>query len=213
MSGAGCHCDTQCNQIGDCCSDYNLQCVNSITTSAPSTLITTCAGRCSSTLTRSLARAVSSSTCYCDPGCLSVGDCCYDYQEQCQKTTTTTVSPPSGSCVGKCARSLFRLSVRSGKMTLNHQKPVISFDKGRTVLVTISVHSTETAALTMETRVLLQQHLQLPKGEAVTACAAPRLRQVRAVSVTPPVPGLETAVKTTRSLVWINPSQRQTTAS
>ena len=118
VSGAGCHCDTQCNQIGDCCSDYNLQCVNSITTSAPSTLITTCAGRCSSTLTRSLARAVSSSTCYCDPGCLSVGDCCHDYQEQCQKTTTTTVSPPSGSCVGKCAKSLFRLSLRSGKLTL-----------------------------------------------------------------------------------------------
>ena len=116
MSGAGCHCDTQCYQIGDCCSDYNLQCVHPITTTTPATaVINTCAGRCSSGQSRSLVRAPSSSKCYCDPGCVSVGDCCPDYPQQCQKTTTTTTPTPSGSCVGKCANSLFRLSVRQGE--------------------------------------------------------------------------------------------------
>ena len=119
VSGAGCHCDTQCYQIGDCCSDYNLQCVNPITTTPATTVINTCAGRCSSGQS-GLVRVASSSNCYCDPGCVSVGDCCPDYQQQCQqttgKTTTSTVPTPSGSCVGKCANSLFRLSARQGKV-------------------------------------------------------------------------------------------------
>ena len=123
VSGAGCHCDTQCHQIGDCCSDYSLQCVNPYTTTPAPAVSNTCAGRCSSGQRRSLVRAPSSSKCYCDPGCVSVGDCCPDYQQQCQgttgkttKTTSTTVPTPSGSCVGKCANSLFRLSSRKGKV-------------------------------------------------------------------------------------------------
>ena len=203
MSGAGCHCDTQCYQIGDCCSDYNLQCVHPITTTTPATaVINTCAGRCSSGQSRSLVRAPSSSKCYCDPGCVSVGDCCPDYPQQCQKTTTTTTPTPSGSCVGKCASSLFRLSVRQGedKMTrIVGRTLIMSFGKGRNVRVTISASSTGTAALTTETRA--PPPLPHQQAAVVSVCVAARLKQAEAASVTLAVSRQEIAARITSQLV------------
>ena len=107
---AGCHCDPQCRLLGDCCPDFNQTC-------RPEE---TCRDRCQPGSPLSTARQffpsyqrAAQSSCYCDPHCAQVGDCCSDYGEFCQAVTTTSHYSCKGRCKDKM-KSLWRLSERKG---------------------------------------------------------------------------------------------------
>jgi len=92
----GCWCDPACKSYGDCCPDYDQQCLTptatptltAAQTATPTPTVTvtpgTCQGKCG---------GKGIGDCWCDSACKSYGDCCPDYDQQCQVTKT---------CQGKC---------------------------------------------------------------------------------------------------------------
>ena len=104
-----CHCDPQCRLLGDCCEDFNLTCRPQHT----------CRDRCEPLSPLTTARQffpserAGQTSCYCDPHCAQVGDCCPDYEEFCQAVTTTSQYSCKGRCKDK-TKSLWRLSERKG---------------------------------------------------------------------------------------------------
>ncbi|MFO7562124.1 MAG: M12 family metallo-peptidase [Enhygromyxa sp.] len=69
-SPAGCWCDSQCSQYGDCCGDYQEVCVSP----APDDEAGGCVGSCG---------GKSPEGCWCDSQCSKYGDCCDDKQQVC----------------------------------------------------------------------------------------------------------------------------------
>jgi hypothetical protein len=69
-SPAGCWCDSQCAQYGDCCGDYQDVCASP----NPSPDAGSCVGSCG---------AKSPAGCWCDSQCSKYGDCCGDKQQVC----------------------------------------------------------------------------------------------------------------------------------
>lgn len=65
----GCWCDEACAQYGDCCADYQPQCVVNTPPAGDS-----CTGSCG---------GGAPDGCWCDELCVGYGDCCADYQAVC----------------------------------------------------------------------------------------------------------------------------------
>ena len=76
-----CYCDTECHAHGDCCSDYEDECVEGPTGRS-------CAGRCGDPFSPGRA-------CYCDFHCTLHDDCCSDYTYVCEGKNI-------GTCKGTC---------------------------------------------------------------------------------------------------------------
>ena len=64
----GCWCDNLCEQLGDCCDDYNSVCVPGDNNTL------SCVGNCG---------GAAPGGCYCDSLCTKYGDCCLDYAAHC----------------------------------------------------------------------------------------------------------------------------------
>ncbi|MBP48155.1 MAG: hypothetical protein CMH53_09490 [Myxococcales bacterium] len=79
---AKCQCDDQCEQYGDCCSDYAKLCKE---TGGGGTTGGSCVGKCDSPYD-------ANADCQCDSECATNQDCCSDYQDVC-----------SGACKPACA--------------------------------------------------------------------------------------------------------------
>ncbi|XP_038059106.1 uncharacterized protein LOC119730336 isoform X2 [Patiria miniata] len=122
-----CHCDNLCMEFNDCCGDYSIYC-----SSTRPTETNTGEGTEPTSQTSSSQTVISGAgsclagcdtgfqgNCYCDDSCVSVGDCCADYNSLCYggaRTTTpegvsgkpvtevkTTPSTAlSGSCLSGC---------------------------------------------------------------------------------------------------------------
>jgi len=86
-AGNNCYCDDECEDSGDCCSDYKDICEDSAppsppspsppSPSPPSPSPGSCVGKCG---------GYAGNNCYCDDECESAGDCCSDYTEVCEST-------------------------------------------------------------------------------------------------------------------------------
>lgn len=88
-SDGDCACDAQCEDNGDCCSDYGQHCSSpNDDDPAPAT----CAGHCGG--------VGSDASCHCDALCEANDDCCSDYEQHCSGGEGEGES--SGTCVGHC---------------------------------------------------------------------------------------------------------------
>lgn len=90
QSPDGCYCDNLCTMYGDCCPDYQAECVDGPAESS-------CAGVCDS--------GQQPSGCYCDDTCEGYGDCCSDYVDECGSTCTPDCSGKEcgdDGCGGEC---------------------------------------------------------------------------------------------------------------
>lgn len=71
----GCYCDDQCEQFGDCCSDFTAECLEPDPEPEPdpqpaNSCVDSCGGQ-------------SPDGCYCDSVCSQFGDCCEDFNDVC----------------------------------------------------------------------------------------------------------------------------------
>jgi len=110
----GCYCDNLCTEYGDCCSNYNEECGNDGGEPEPSSddggepeptspppSEGGCAGFCGG--------SNPNEGCYCDDLCAEYGDCCSNFNEECNGSEPTPSSdyepPSSGGCAGFCGGS------------------------------------------------------------------------------------------------------------
>uniref|UniRef100_A0A9J8CPI1 Uncharacterized protein n=1 Tax=Cyprinus carpio carpio TaxID=630221 RepID=A0A9J8CPI1_CYPCA len=117
----GCFCDEACLTIGDCCPDYNQTCFQSHSLpSSPSSPTTLPTSTSSQTTAPSSTSPTTSSVeplsghcsvptvlcclgldngcyrgCFCDEACLTIGDCCPDYNQTCFQSHSQPSSPSS----------------------------------------------------------------------------------------------------------------------
>jgi hypothetical protein len=103
---AGCFCDDQCMQNGDCCSDKALvcggasgpTCGNGLCEAGESS--TSCASDCpaSSSTCKGYCGGKSAGACYCDDQCAQNGDCCPD------KVPVCGAGAGGAGCAGLCGQ-------------------------------------------------------------------------------------------------------------
>jgi len=87
VPGHACQCNSKCREYGDCCSDYDAQCL------APAQE----QGSCKS---YSCSSYVPSHSCQCNAKCRQYGDCCSDYDAQCLAPAQEQGSCKSYNCSG-----------------------------------------------------------------------------------------------------------------
>lgn len=99
---AFCQCNDECSDYGNCCSDYDDECANWVPTTTP-TMTTTpnqsggrtsCAGICGASYNPS-------DNCHCNDECSQHGNCCSDYNSECNGGSST-----EGSCQNRCGETM-----------------------------------------------------------------------------------------------------------
>jgi len=97
-----CQCDSNCANIGDCCSDFESRC--NLVPVINGMHGTSCYARCGVARTSSVLLALPLRICHCDATCASYNDCCSDFNELCaQFSQTATLQPVSAnSCRNRC---------------------------------------------------------------------------------------------------------------
>ena len=133
-----CYCDATCKQTGDCCPDYCGVCEDALKGSSassckakPTTTVTTSTllsgsshtGTCKNACTTGFERTTGipldpkvPARCWCNPLCRAIGDCCFDFVDQCF-TSSTTTSTSTTSITGTTSSSTTSTATQTSTST------------------------------------------------------------------------------------------------